>query len=463
MKLLIAASEFAPFAQTGDFADTVEKLASATAAAGNETAVVLPLYRCIREGKIPGLKRGKLRLTIDLGANRLPAEVWEAPGPGGVRLLFIERDEFFDRTGLYGMDGRDYQDNAARFIFFSKAVVELARCESPDIVHALGWQAALVPVFARDQRLSIPTVLSPTSLEYQGHFWSHDFALTNLPGEWFSNVLEFYGSMNFLKAGIVCADSVVLPGALNLAAMQTPEHGCGLENVLRQNAGKLEGIAPGLILQATSPVSAKEKSAAREALFKSSGKTARAVFLTHAGSTGGDGLGFLCEALSRLPMGEVLVALVGAAPESQRKSLEIAVRRRAGGMVHVPEPTAAEQERLFQAADFVTVPGALEPGCVFFRTALRQGLVPVAEQCAGLHELVRDFDPVTGEGNGLVYYRHSAMALLDAILRATQLPPETKCLLVERNRALDFSWTSTAKALDRLYSRLGTGSSRLAA
>jgi len=463
MKILIAASEFAPFAQTGDFAAYVEKLAAATAAAGNETTVVLPLYRCIREGKIPGLKRGKIRLNIDLGANKLPTEVWEASGPGGVRLLFIGRDEFFDRTGLYGMDGRDYQDNAARFIFFSKSVVELARRESPDVVHALGWQTALVPVFARDQSLAISTVLSPVSLEYQGHFWSHDFALTNLPGEWFANVLEFYGSMNFLKAGIACADAVVLPGALNLAAMQSPEHGCGLENVLRQNAAKLEGIAPGLDLPATVSVSAKEKTAAREALFKSSGKTARAVFVAHTGSTGEDGLGLLCEALSHLPMGEVLVALVGAAPESQRKALEIAVRRRAGGMVHIPEPTAAELERFFQAADFVIAPGALEPGCVFFRLALRHGLVPVVEQCAGLHELVRDFDPVTGEGNGLVYYRRSAVALIDAILRAVQLPAGAQSLLAERNRAMDFSWTSTAKALDRLYSRLATGSSRLAA
>ena len=463
MKILIAASEFAPFAQTGDFAGYVERLAAATAAAGNETTVVLPLYRCIREGRIAGLKRGKLRLNIELGANRLPAEVWEASGPGGVRLVFLERDEFFDRTGLYGMDGRDYQDNAARFIFFSKAVVELARRESPDIVHALGWQTALVPVFARDQRLEIPTVLSPVSLEYQGHFWSHDFALTNLPGEWFANVLEFYGSMNFLKAGIACANSVVLPGALNLAAMQTPEHGCGLENVLRQNAAKLEGIAPGLDLSASAAVSVKEKSAVREALFKSTGKTARAVFVAHAGSTGEDGLGLLCEALSRLPMGEVLVVLIGAVSESKREAIQIALRRRAGGMVHFSEPSAAEQERLLQAADFVLVPGALEPGCVFFRSAQRAGIVPVVEQSAGLHELVRDFDPVTGEGNGVVFYRHSVEALIDAMLRAAQLPAATKSLLEERNRARDFSWASTAKALDRLYSRLPGRSNRLAA
>jgi glycogen synthase len=80
-----------------------------------------------------------------------------------------------------------------------------------------------------------------------------------------------------------------------------------------------------------------------------------------------------------------------------------------------------------------------------------------------LHELVRDFDLVTGDGNSIVYYRRTAVALIDAILRATQLPAETKRLLAERNSTLDFSWASTAKALDRLYSRLAAFSSRLAA
>jgi starch synthase len=459
MKILLAASEFAPFAQTGDLAAHVERLAAATAAAGHSVTVVLPLYRCIREGRVPGLKRGKLRLQVQLGPARLPCEVWEASGPGGVRLLFLERDEFYDRTGLYGMDGRDYQDNAARFLFFSKGVSELVTRESPDIVHALGWQAAMVPVFLRAANSSVPCVLSPVGLEYQGHFWSHDFALTNLPGDWFPNVLEFYGSMNFLKAGLVCADAVALPGALQVAAMQTPEHGCGLENVLRQNAGKLEGIAPGLDLPAVPLLSENEKSAAREALFQSSEKTGRAVFAVHAASTGGDGLALLCEALSRLPRGEVLVALVGDIPAAHRRDIQTALRRPVGGFVHFPESTDA----LLAASDFVLVPGPLHPEGVAFRAALRRGLVPVAENCAGLHELVRDFDPVTGQGNGLVYYRHTAAALLDTILRAVQLPVETRALLAERNRARDFSWDSTIRALDRLHTRLLGGSVRLAA
>ena len=41
-------------------------------------------------------------------------------------------------------------------------------------------------VFVRDQRLSFHTVLTPHSLEFQGNFWSYDFGLTNLPGDYFS-------------------------------------------------------------------------------------------------------------------------------------------------------------------------------------------------------------------------------------------------------------------------------------
>ena len=75
----------------------------------------------------------------------------------------------------------------------------------------------------------------------------------------------------------------------------------------------------------------------------------------------------------------------------------------------------------------------------------------------------KDVYVAVGQGNGLVYYRHSVEALIDAILRAGELPPATKTLLVERNRARDFSWASTAKALDRLYSRLPGRAGRLAA
>ncbi len=164
--------------------------------------------------------------------------------PNGVQVFFVERDEFFDRSGLYGTAEGDYQDNSARFIFFSKCVIELAkRMEpAPEIIHAHNWQAALVPVFVADQRLSARTVLSAHTLAFQGNFWSYDFGLTNLSGGYFSpQGLEYYGSMNLLKAGILFAHSVVLPGPRFVSEAQTRSHGCGLDPVLARTRRQARG------------------------------------------------------------------------------------------------------------------------------------------------------------------------------------------------------------------------------
>ena len=68
-----------------------------------------------------------MRVGVLMGGELLEAAVLECTAPNGVQVFLLQRDEFFDRAGLYGEEGRDYEDNARRFIFFSRAVVELAR------------------------------------------------------------------------------------------------------------------------------------------------------------------------------------------------------------------------------------------------------------------------------------------------------------------------------------------------
>jgi len=48
-------------------------------------------------------------------------------------LFFIRCDEFFDRPGIYASAGKPYEDNAARFVFFCKAALELARRLTPQL------------------------------------------------------------------------------------------------------------------------------------------------------------------------------------------------------------------------------------------------------------------------------------------------------------------------------------------
>jgi len=454
MKILMAASEMAPYARTGDFADEMLSLANHICAAGNEVSVVLPFYRGIREEKSHKAKRTKIKFSVPVGPAKLPADIFEARTTGGVRVLFVSREEFFDRSGLYGSEDRDYQDNSARFIFFTKCVLELARRLSPDVVHVHGWQTALLPVFAKDQGLPIPTVLSPHSLEFQGNFWSHDFGLTNLPGGYFSDHgLEFYGSMNCLKGGILFADSVVLPGSRYVAEMQTPAFGCGLENVLREQRDKLEGIPDGLKESGLSEFSPGRRPRAREELLGAAGLAPGGrVFLADASATRDAGVGLLLETLDRLPTEDIRVLLLGPVAESDRTALGVALRRHAGRFANA-EPV---DQRLLGAAlagsDFLILPGPVEPGGELLMLALRAGIVPIAASCGGLRQLVQDFDPVTGDGNGFVFHMASAGALRDTINRAARLQDISPLALAARST--DHSWAACATRHVGLYQML---------
>ena len=463
MKILMAASEMAPLARTGEFADEMLALAAHLREAGHEVSVAMPYYRCVREDKQVNAKRTKIKFSVPVGPAKLPAEIFEAMAPGGVRVFLVARDEFFDRTGLYGAGDRDYQDNSARFIFFTKCALELAKKTGPDVVHVHGWQTALLPVFAKDQRLPVATVLTPHSLEFQGNFWSYDFALTNLPGEYFSaRGLEFYGSMNCLKAGILFADAVVLPGRRHVAEMQTPEFGCGLEAVLREQNYKLEGIPDGLKESAWPVFPAAEKPAARNELLQRAGLLPGGrVFLADPSATNGAGIGLLLETLDRLPSEDVRVLLLGPVDPAHRQALEIAARRHAGRFAHLPDVDAPFFHLALSGSEFLILPGPVEPGGELLMLALRNGVLPSAAHCGGLRQFVQDFDPVTGAGNGFVFYKISVEALGDAIGRAARTADLAP--LVGAARSADFTWAAAAKRHLALYSRLLAAAGRTAA
>jgi starch synthase len=277
--------------------------------------------------------------------------------------------------------------------------------------------------------------------------------------------------MNFLKAGIIFADSVVLPGGRYLAAMQTPEYGCGLENILREHADKLEGIAPGAPLAAglgddelsLLKKSAAETRAARASFFGVADKSQTPLFLVDSASSGEAGIDVLLEALDELPGGTALMVILGSVPASCRMDLETSLRRHAQGFVHVREPNKKQITAALAAADYFLVPATLDPQGGLLRAAIKNGVIPVIEQCPGLHGIVRDYDPVTGEGNGLVFYRHAKAALLDAMLRAVLLPRDACDQLSQRCQAMDFSWTASAAGYALLFDRLLRGANRLAA
>ncbi|MGE5809396.1 MAG: glycogen/starch synthase, partial [Nitrospirota bacterium] len=134
MKILFAASEAAPFAKTGGLADVAGSLPPALAELGHEVAVVMPRYRQV---DVASLRLKPVAyFFVPVGTWRERCDVLKGRMGRNVTAYFINKDEYFDRPELYGTPRADYPDNAERFIFFSRAVLELCRALDfrPDIM-----------------------------------------------------------------------------------------------------------------------------------------------------------------------------------------------------------------------------------------------------------------------------------------------------------------------------------------
>ena len=124
MKIVCVASEGVPFSKTGGLADVAGALPRALRRRGHLVSLFLPCHRSTWTAG-PELVGTGLTLHVPVGADSLEAAVHESRLPGSdVPVYLIDRPEFFDRDELYQVQGKDYRDNCARFVFFDRAVLE---------------------------------------------------------------------------------------------------------------------------------------------------------------------------------------------------------------------------------------------------------------------------------------------------------------------------------------------------
>ncbi|MBM4011020.1 MAG: glycogen synthase GlgA, partial [Planctomycetes bacterium] len=240
MRVLEIASEAVPFAKTGGLADVAGALPDALAGLGCDVSLVIPAHAEALGKGLPVEPTG-IEFDVPIGSRVRPARILRCPRPGGRAAVYlVANDDLFGRPTLYG-GARDYPDNAERFIFFSRAAVELAcRLGGPwDVLHCHDWQTGLVPAYRRLLSGAHPavarssTVMTIHNLAYQGLFWHWDMLLTGIDWSHFTwREMEFHGQLSLLKTGIVFADAVSTVSPTYAREIQSAPGGCGLEGLL---------------------------------------------------------------------------------------------------------------------------------------------------------------------------------------------------------------------------------------
>lgn len=462
-----------PLARTGGLGDVLDALPAALARRGHDVSVVLPCYRGLRDDARLGLEPTGVHFPVQVGAKRVDADILAGEAPNGVQLFLVRRDEYFDRSGIYGADGRDYDDNAERFIFFSKAVVELARRvkPAPEIVHVHDWQTALVPVVIKDRALPLRTVMTLHNVAYQGSFWGLDFALTNLPGDYFTDHgVEFYGNLNLLKGGILFADQLTTVSERYAREIQTAEYGYGLDPVVRSRSSKLTGILNGaddaawnpatdsLIPQRYDSTSLEGKAACRAALLAELNLAPNPngpVIAMVSRLAEQKGIDLLLPIIDRLLADDVRLVILGEGDTGYERDLLIASKRHAERFAFIHQLDTRLSHLIEAGADISLAPSHFEPCGLTAMYSLKYGTLPVARATGGLFQIVQDYDATTDSGNGFVFYDYQPEAFFDAIGRAVrcfQSKDHWRKLML-RAMSQDFSWDTAASRYEAVYER----------
>ncbi len=476
MKVLLAASEATPYAKTGGLADVASALADALSLAGAEVMLAVPLYRGIRENF--SLTPVAAPATIKVGSAEETAEFHGLRRKSGVQVVFIGNDGFFDRKELYSTSAGVYKDNDQRFVFFSKAVLELSRAVGfdPDILHANDWQSALAPVYMKTSyRWDFPSaasVLTIHNLGYQGLFPPASMTVTGLPYEFYTpGIMEFYGKVNFLKAGIMFADAVTTVSEQYSKEILQPRFGFGLDGVLRERSLVLSGIQNGIDQEYWDPAtdsSLPEKYSAsapggkaicRSALLKKVSFDEGPLPL--AGMVGRlsdqKGVGILIKALPGLFRDGLRLVVLGrgdADLEDRLLALEREYTRNLRVRLDFDEPLA---HLIYAGSDMFLMPSMYEPCGLAQMISMRYGTPPVVHATGGLLDTVTDLSEPSG--TGFVFNRHSAASLARGIRRAmvAMQDSETWSALMLRCMDQDFSWTGSALKYIELYKKIKRG------
>lgn len=174
VRILFASSEVTPFASFSDMSELIRHVPEYLHENGGfESRIMMPRYGIISE------RRNRLHEVIRLSGSRIPVaeeaetlKVKVASIPGiRLQVYFMDNVKYFKRKGIYaGRDGSVFPDNAARAVLFARSVLTTARNLgwSPDVVHAHGWLASLLPVLIKTEYSQDPLFNSSQI------FFSHD-------------------------------------------------------------------------------------------------------------------------------------------------------------------------------------------------------------------------------------------------------------------------------------------------
>ncbi|MDR1457136.1 MAG: glycogen synthase [Puniceicoccales bacterium] len=472
LKVLMVASEAAPFAKAGGLGDAVSSLANSLSALGHDVRVLLPLYSIIPQDLRQSFQPLSGAFSIHLRREHW-ARLWEFISSDNLRYYFLEYDHFFFRDRLYDGPYGAFEDNPQRFAFLCRAAIDLPEFLqwTPDVYHVHDWMAALVPVYLetvarRGQLEHVGSVLTIHNLQHQGYAHRSIIDYAGLPWDlWRPDKLEACGCVNFLKGGIYFANKLTTVSPTYAEEIRTAALGCGLADVFSFRGGDLVGILNGIDDSLWNPATDQTLPANYDAndlngknrckvdfcrqCFGDEKVNGPPLFVAVSRLYPQKGLDVLGDILSWVvETMDVRFAILGCGEWQLEEQLASIARRFPDRIWFYRGYDEILAHRMTAAADFFVMPSRFEPCGLTQLYSMRYGTLPIVRATGGLKDSVVSNAQGVEHATGFVFYDLTHQALYDAIgwACATYYDRPGDMLTMRQNgMRRDFSWKQSSQ------------------
>lgn len=471
MKVLYVSSEALPYMASGGLGDVAGSLPAALRKRLIGCRVVMPLYDGIKQ-ELKDTMTFITSFTVPVAWRRQYCGVFEAKH-NGVIYYFIDNQYYFKRDGIYG-----YYDDAERFAFFSRAVLEMIPYIDfkPDIIHCNDWQSAMVPVYYSTMYAQAPgfenikTVFTIHNIQYQGTYGKELIPeVLGIPGD-ASHIVEYNGDVNFMKGAIEAANRVTTVSPSYANEIMDPWYSHGLDGILNERSWKLSGILNGIDTALYDPETDKDiffNYSAEDFRAKAKNKKALQELMGLPQKADTPLIGMVSRLVSHkgfdlvkavmeelVQTTDVQIVLLGSGDwqyeeyfkeMAARYPQQVAIR-----LGFVPELS----KKIYAGSDMFLMPSKAEPCGLSQMIALRYGSIPIVRETGGLRDSIHDSQD--GEGNGFTFANYNAHEMLYTIRRAIEGYQNKKGwkILVKRAMECDNSWGKSANEYIKLYNAL---------